>query len=223
MKRTAILGFLVALLAGVALIFTCGGDAAGAQGAGHAVDPEDSWVVAVTEKAGIAGFLGHRHAVLVTDWSADVVWRPGEPGASRATVTVPAASLRIDTARGRELAGIGGGPDPDEVAELQEKMLGPENLAAADHPELRLEITEVEGRGGGLRAAGELTVRGRAVPVRFPVEVEDTGGGAVFSGAFTVRQTDFGIEPESVGGVVKVADPVEIRFRIALRPAEAQL
>lgn len=221
MKRTGLAALLVALLAGVALLFTCAGEKAGAASsapAGFAVDPEGSWVVAVTEKAGALGFLGHRHAVLVTDWTADVDWRPEEPAASAATVTVPTASLRIDTARGRELAGLDAGPDEDDVAELQEKILGPENLAADDHPELRLEIDEVEPRGDGLRVAGRLTVRGRTVPVEFPVEMEEAGGGAVrFSGSLTVKQTAFGIEPESVAGVVKVADPVEIRFQILLQ------
>lgn len=221
MKRTVMVVLGVALLAGVALVFTCGADEAGAAGEGYGIDPGASWVVAVTEKAGIAGFLGHRHAILVTDWSADVAWRPEEPAASRATVTVPAASLRIDTARGRELAGLDGGPGADDVAELQEKILSPENLAAEEHPELRLEITGAEPRDGGLRVAGRLTVRGRTEAVRFPVEVEELTGGAVrVSGSFTVKQTAFGIEPESIGGVVKVADPVEIRFRIVLRPGE---
>lgn len=189
--------------------------------AGHVVrvDPGESWVVAVTEKAGALGFLGHRHAVLVTEWDAEVDWRPDEPSASRASVTVPARSLRIDTPRGRELAGIGDGPGAGDVAELQEKMLSAENLAAARHPELRFRVTGVEGRGGGgLEIAGELTVRGQTRAVRFPVAVAPAGAGATeFTGSFAVDQTGFGIEPESIAGVVKVADPVEIRFRIVLR------
>lgn len=215
MKRTVTVVLGVTLLAAVALVFTCG---TRGSASGYSVDPGGSWVVAVTETAGLAGFLGHRHSILVTDWSADVEWRPEAPAASRATVTVPTASLRIDTERGTALAGLDDRPSPEDVAEIQDKMLSAENLAAAGHPELRLEVTAVEPRGGGLRASGRLTVRGRTVPVRFPVAVEESGGGAVFSGTFTVKQTDFGIEPESIAGLVKVADPVEVRFRIALRP-----
>jgi polyisoprenoid-binding protein YceI len=178
-----------------------------------------SWVVAVTEKAGAFGFLGHRHSVEVTEWSAEVEWNADDPAASRAAFTVPASSLRIDTARGRELAGLEGGPGEDDVAELQEKMLSAENLDAAGHPRLRLEATKVERRSAGeLRVTGRLTIKGKTRPVRFPVTVERSGSGAVFSGAFTVKQTEFGIEPESIAGVVKVADPVEIRFRVAVDP-----
>lgn len=187
---------------------------------GYRIDTQESWVVAVTEKAGALGFLGHQHSVLVTDWTAEIDWRPDEPGASRARVTVPARSLRIDTERGRELAGLDEGPSADDVAELQEKMLSAENLAAAEHPELRFEVTGVERLGGGdLEVEGRLTLRGQARTVRFPVKVEPArdGGATVFTGSFTVKQTELGIEPESVAGVVKVADPVEVRFRVVVR------
>jgi polyisoprenoid-binding protein YceI len=196
------------------------GDGDGGEEMSYRIDTRDSWVVAVTETAGALGFLGHRHSVLVTDWTAEIDWRPKEPGTSRATVTVPARSLRIDTTRGRELAGLDEGPSADDVVELQEKMLSAENLAAAQHPELRFEVTGVERSGtGDLEVEGRLTVRGQARTVRFPVKVEPgrAGDTTYFSGGFTVNQTDFGIEPESIAGVVKVADPVEIRFRIAVR------
>jgi polyisoprenoid-binding protein YceI len=196
------------------------GEEAGERTMAYEIDTRESWVVAVTEKAGALGFLGHRHAVIVTDWTAEIDWRPEEPGTSRATVTVPARSLRIDTTRGRELAGLDEGPSADDVVELQEKMLSAENLAAAQHPELRFEVTGVERSGtGDLEVEGRLTLRGRSRTVRFPVKVEPgrAGGATYFSGSFTVNQTDFGIEPESIAGVVKVADPVEIRFRIAVR------
>lgn len=178
---------------------------------------DGSWVVAVTEKAGALGFLGHRHAIEVTDWTADVDWRPEDPASSRASFTVPASALRIDTDRAREIAGLGSGPGADDVEELQEKMLSSENLDAASHPRLRLEVTGVEPlKGGDLRVTADLTVKGRTRTVRFPVQVERSGSGATFSGSFTVAQSDFGIEPESIAGVVKVADPVEIRFRVTV-------
>jgi hypothetical protein len=46
-------------------------------------------------------------------------------------------------------------------------------------------------------------------------------GGFRFSGEFAVRQIDFGIQPESIAGVVKVADPVTIRFDVIARAPDA--
>ena len=37
------------------------------------------------------------------------------------------------------------------------------------------------------------------------------------TGKFTIKQTDFGIKPISIGGVVKVKDELNITFTIAAR------
>ena len=39
-------------------------------------------------------------------------------------------------------------------------------------------------------------------------------------GTLTVRQSDFGTKPESIAGVVKVSDPVDIRFKLVALPTE---
>ena len=196
-----------------------GEESARASGPGDAVDPEASWVVAVTDKGGAFGFLGHQHAILVTDWRAEIDWRPDAPADSHARFAVPAASLRIDTERGRQLAGLGEGPDAGTVHELQTKMLDAEHLAAERHAEIVFEVTGVErGEEGRFTVEGQLTLRGTARKLRFPVEVSRQEGGVRFTGEVTVKQTDFGIQPESVAGVVKVADPVSIRFQVTTRP-----
>lgn len=180
------------------------------------VDREASWFVAVTDRAGMLGFLGHRHAVLAIEWTAELRYEPRDPAAASVRITVPTAAVRIDTERGREVAGLDRGPDAETVDELQAKVLGPENLAADEHPELRFVSTRVERTGlRTLRVTGELTIRGVTRTVTLPVEVETLRGGRVrFEGALTIEQTAYGIEPESVAGVVNVADPVEIRFRL---------
>lgn len=205
--------------AGVAALLL--GPSAGAAAAGSlAVDAEESWFVAVTDRAGLLGFMGHRHAVLATEWTAELAYDREDPSASSIEVTVPTAALVIDTDAALALAGLEGGPDAETVEELQGKMLGPENLAAEAHPRISFASTAVERTGRGrLRVTGDLTIRGVTERVRVPVRVESAGGGAVrFSGSLTVKQTAFGIEPESVAGVVKVADPVEIRFEVVARP-----
>lgn len=182
------------------------------------IDDSRSVLYVVTGRAGALGFLGHEHAILATEMSGDVCFEPGNPAGGRGTVTVPIASLRIDSDRARELADLGSGPDADTVQDLQKKMLSAENLAAEQHPAVRFETTSVRPRQGGtLEVEGRLTVRGRAQAVRFPVEVASLSGGAFrLEGSFEVKQTSFGIEPETVAGVVKVADPVDVRFRLLL-------
>lgn len=182
------------------------------------IDREASWFVAVTERAGILGFLGHRHAVLATEWTAELRYDGQDPSAASVRVALPTAAVRIDTERARDLAGLDRGPDAETVEDLQAKVLGPENLAADRHPELRFVSTGVERTGlRELTVAGELTIRGETRAVTVPVEVEALRDGRVrFTGTFTIEQTAFGIEPESVAGVVNVADPVEVRFRLVV-------
>ena len=50
------------------------------------------------------------------------------------------------------------------------------------------------------------------------VKLESQDVGYVFSGEFKVKQTDYGIKPESIGGLVSVKDQVEIRFQFHAKP-----
>lgn len=59
--------------------------------------------------------------------------------------------------------------------------------------------------------------------VTVPVQVSFEQDGLRFSGQFTIRQTDFGMEPESVAlGSVHVKDEVQIRFRLSTEDARFQ-
>jgi polyisoprenoid-binding protein YceI len=214
MRHTSRLSILVAALVLIAPVTP-------ASGAESRLDPEASWIVAVTAKAGAFGFLGHEHAILVTAPTSEIDWRPASPGSSRLRLAAPTAKLEIDTPRARELAGLRGGPDQATIDKVRAKMLDAEHLDPQGHPEIVFELDKLDGpRDGKWTAAGTLTARGQAQSVRFPVEVAQAaagGGGTRFKGSFTVLQTRYGIEPESVAGVVKVADEVAVRFQLTVR------
>jgi hypothetical protein len=50
--------------------------------------------------------------------------------------------------------------------------------------------------------------------VKLEVEVEQAGGRLTAEARFHIRQTDFGIEPVSVGGVVKVKNELSLEAHI---------
>lgn len=184
------------------------------------VDPARSYVLAVTGVEGALSFLGHRHAILATSFETDACFDLGPEGRSKVVVTIPTRSLRIDTERGRQLADLGEGLDPGEVAELQEKMLGPEYLAADQHEQIRLEATRVvERQPGEYLLEGNLTLRGRTNQVRVPVEIEELEGDALrVTGSFPITHAEYGMEPESVAGVVQVANEIELSFSLHAVP-----
>jgi polyisoprenoid-binding protein YceI len=56
-----------------------------------------------------------------------------------------------------------------------------------------------------------LTIRNQERAVELPAIVQQRGRDEFWlAGMLRVRQSDFGIRPESIGGVVKVADVVDI-------------
>lgn len=180
------------------------------------VDQGRSYIVATTGKAGLLRFLGHQHAIHATEWTADLTFDAEDPARSRLRLHVPVRGLRIDTERAVALAGLTSRPSADTVRELQEKMIGPRFLEAARFPEIIFESRAVARAGEGtLRVAGSLRLHGQTRPVTTDVRVTRVDAVAYrFMGELAVRQTDYGMKPESVAGVVDVADEVVIRFDV---------
>lgn len=184
--------------------------------------PSQSNLYVVTHRAGALGFLGHEHAILATQWSATLCFDPQAPASSpvRAEITVSTEALRIDTDQARALAGLDKGPSEEDIRKLQQKVLAPENLAAGSHPRLQFKLSSVApGEGRKLEAQGTITVRGVTENVRFPLQVEPQRTDLVrLFGQLRLKQTTFGIKPESVAGVVNVADAVDVHFDILATP-----
>src|SRR5207253_1277809 len=67
--------------------------------------------------------------------------------------------------------------------------------------------------------AGTLTLHQIARPIRVPVHADLDADTLTASGRFQVKQTDHGIKPVSVGGVVNVKDALDISFTIVARAA----
>lgn len=184
-----------------------------------AIDHAASSLVAVTGVTGLLSFLGHRHAILATEWAAELVYDPDLPGRSRLELRVPVRALRIDSRAALDAAGLDAGPDDETVGEIQAKMVGPDVLDAGRFPAIRFESQTVErAPSGGLLVRGTLALHGRTTAHAVPTTVERRADGAYrFRGHLSVKQSDHGIEPESVAGVVKVADTVTIRFDVVAR------
>jgi polyisoprenoid-binding protein YceI len=185
------------------------------------VDPARSHIVAITGKGGLLRFLGHQHAIQATEWSAEVTFDAEDPARSALRLRVPVRGLRIDTERAIALAGLTSRPSANTVQELQEKMLGPRFLDAAQFPEIVFASQAVESAGEGtLRVRGSLALHGQTRPVTTVVRVaRPDSASSRFTGEVTIKQTDYGVKPESVAGVVDVADAVVIRFEVTARPA----
>jgi len=178
-------------------------------GTTYRVVPEKSSLRIEVGKGGAFGFVaGHTHEVegriqgRVTADARDL-------SGAEIQLTIRAADLRVS----------GKGEPPGDVPKVQERMLGPDVLDVARFPDITFRSSSVavgEGRSAAadVRVTGELTLHGRTKSITAPVRVRIDGGSLTASGTLTVKQSDFGIKPVSVAGVVNVKDALTIHFAV---------
>lgn len=186
------------------------------------IEPTRSVIYVVTHRSGLLSFLGHDHAILARQWSGALCWSREGSGPGLGTIEMTANGLEIDTDTARALAGLRGGPSPSQVRELQIKVLDAGHLDAERYPTLTLKINRLAASAdSGLIAEGQLRIRDIQRDVAFPLQVVRSPDSVRFSGVLRVAQTSFGLRPESVAGVIKVADIVDIHFDLLGVPTEA--
>jgi polyisoprenoid-binding protein YceI len=197
-------------------------NSAWAQRAALTVDPAASQIYAITHRSGLLSFLGHEHVIKAPQWSSELCLDRTAAAESYARLVINARALIIDGDSARRVAGLGGGPSPRQREQIQSKMLDAEHLNVAEFPELRFEsvsVTSDEART--LRVQGRLTMRGVTQVVTFPASLHQDAGRITLSAKITVKQSAFGMKPESIAGVVKVADPIDLHIRLVTTESAA--
>jgi len=165
-------------------------------------------------KAGLFRFAGHEHEVSALGFSGEVVADPAELTCSSVHLTFEAAAVKV----------TGSGDPPGDVPKIQETMSGPRVLDVARFPEVRFDSRRVGGHRNAegsweIEVTGDLRLRGETRPLVLPMRVELSGDTLAASGRVIIRHRDFGLEPVSVAGVVKVKDELLVEYRIVARRA----
>jgi YceI-like domain len=134
-------------------------------------------------------------------------------------ITAPVASGTLDakamtiqiTVAAKQMKVADPGVSEKDRAEIQSTMLGPKVLDPDKYPEIRFQSTHVEKIGDHYRVTGKLELHGASRELSFDV----TGGPDRYQGKTKFKQTDFGIEPISLGGgTIKVKDELEIEIDV---------
>lgn len=185
----------LAIIAIVACLF------AGATGAEkRPIDAAHSKLTVRVGKTGFFSGAGHDHeiAALISKGEVDA----SKPFSVWFDVSVAAMKV-IDV----------GASDSDR-SDVQQRMLGPEVLDAAQFHEIHFASESVESIGETRwRVHGQLTLHGQTKPIVLETSLEN----GHYRGTATVLQTNFGITPIKVaGGTIKVKDEVQIEFDIVL-------
>jgi hypothetical protein len=164
----------------------------------HNLDTQKSTLTIHVGKTGAFSGLGHEHEVRA----------PIHSGTAD-TGSHPAVEIHVDA---RAMRVIGKDEPEKDRAEVQKTMLGPEVLDSERHQEIVFKSTGAEPAGQGQwTLRGNLTLRGQTRPVTVQVTLKD----GRYTGAATVKQTDFGIKPPGKAGV-RAKDEVKIEFDVRL-------
>ena len=179
----------------------------------YVVDPGASTFQVAVGRSGLFSFAGHNHEVLASGIEGQVVADPQDVARSSVTLRFPAAGLRV----------TGKGEPAEDVAKVQAKMEGADVLDVARFGEIVFRSSGVEGREAGgvwsLRVTGELSLRGSTQALTLPLRVTLADDRIEATGQLVLKQTDFGIQPVSVAGVVKVKNELGCDYKIVGRLA----
>jgi len=163
----------------------------------HPIDVRQSTVRIHVGKAGLFSAAGHEHWVTAPIASGAI--EEGEHG--HIFFTVQAARVTVEPDKDLK---------PEQQAEVQRTM-HEKVLESAQYPEIGFRSTSVESTGSGTFVVkGDLNLHGQTHPVSATVHKKEDA----YVGHCRFKQTEFGIHPVSVGGVVKVKDELEVQFTV---------
>jgi polyisoprenoid-binding protein YceI len=179
----------------------------------YTIDPAHSRATVEVGKSGVFSFAaGHTHEVEARTIAGTLTVDVDDPARSTVHITVDASALRV----------TGKGESADDVPKVQETMAGAQVLDVRSYPTITFASTSIAVKGHTPTAletlvSGKLTIRNVTHPISVPVSVHIDGQMLSATGRFPVKQSEFGMKPVSVGGVVSVKDTVNVSFAIEAR------
>lgn len=182
-----------------------------------AVPTEAPSVLIRVYREGSLAFLGHDH--VVSGWQVHgYAWTPRDRSQARTDVYLSVDSLTVDEPDLRAAAGLTSEISPEDIEATRRRMLG-EVLDSARYPFVVIHgVCAADAPPCGVLDA-RITLRGVTRAMRIPVELRSESDRLVVSGRFSIRHSDFGMTPFStLGGALRVADGIDVDFRIELRP-----
>lgn len=188
-----------------------------AVGRQYTVVSEDSELRILVFADGPLARLGHPHVIGGNVISGNI-WLAEDFHRSSLELFVDVPALRVDDPKWRLAEGFDPQMDDDAIAGTGDNLRSPAVLDADRYPQIVIRSVAVSGPRWQPDVTMEITLRGDTRAMIVPVALDIAGGTITATGRFLLRQTEFGIEPFSaLGGRLRVADDILVRFRIAAR------
>lgn len=182
----------------------------------YRVDSAASDVHILVFRGGTLARLGHNHVMSVQSLTGQV-WVHPDPAKSGFDVSFPVAGLVVDDPQARRAAGAdfpGEIPQADRAG-TRRNMLRAEVLDGEHFPRVQLQSIRAATPLAAARFITRITIKDMSRDIEIPVAIDATAARVIASGQFDIRQTDFGIQPFSIGlGALEVVDQLQIRFKV---------
>jgi polyisoprenoid-binding protein YceI len=180
------------------------------------IDPGESRVTIFVGKAGLLSFAGHAHEVVAPVVRGRVTFDPMDWPKASVSLEFDAAALRV----------TGKGEPASDLPAVEKTMLGAQVLDVERFPTIAFlsrRVSVVTGASGpaALTIDGDLTLHGKTRPMTIRARASlDASGRLTATGAFALKQTDFGIVPvTAAGGTIRVKNDLDIQFVLKASPA----
>ena len=177
---------------------------------GPCVVPERGYFRIHVGTGGLFGGFAHEHLVEAQKIAGCANLDPSGPTHSSLKLVFTTANLRVI--------------DPKESAKDRaevQKTMETDVLRVSEYPQVTFESTAIEASAGAdeFRVHGNLTIRGKTLPVVIPVTFTHLENATYrAAGKFRFKQTSFGIKPIVIGaGTIKVKDELQTEFEIFLK------
>ncbi|HZS48653.1 MAG TPA: YceI family protein [Blastocatellia bacterium] len=159
--------------------------------------------------AGLLSSFGHNHTIKITKFSGEARVNPDALEQSSLTMNIETGGLQvIDT-------DVSDQDRKDVQSTMQDKVLEVGKFSTASFKSTKVSGIQRNGNDAKLTLEGDLNLHGVQRHISIPLTVSMNGNELHAKGEIGLKQTDYKIEPVSVGmGSVKVKDEVRLTFEI---------
>jgi polyisoprenoid-binding protein YceI len=183
----------------------------------YRIDAQQSQLHILVYRAGTMAQLGHNHVMSSSNLSGYVWLHDSLLQRSGFDLRLPVNELIVDDPAARTAEGEGFPLNVTEQGRAGTKvnMLKPELLDGERYPYLSLTSVRISGSRAKPEVNVDITIKDKTRQLSVPVQLTVNGQTLQVAGEFVIKQTDFGITPQSVMmGALQVQDLLTIKFAL---------
>jgi hypothetical protein len=183
----------------------------------YRLDQDGTQIDVLVRPDGPLARFGHEHVIAVRDAEGFLLLAEPEDG-SRADLRFAVGRVGVDEPEARQRHGLDAGPDAADVAGTRDNLLQ-HVLDAEAWPWVTVSLSAFSRVDEHWSANVAIDINGQLYHARQPFRLRFDAAVPVVEGVLMLRQTELGLQPfVALGGGLRVADPLEIHFRLQGNP-----